>query len=558
LFTGLSIILLIAVALTIAGLRGRIVGDDPHCAKCGFNLRGRSEESTRCSECGSEIDLPGGTRMGLRHRRISLLLSGLLLVIVSAGSIGVLTWRGTDAAAWAEWKPAFWLERELDSADPAIRTAAKNELVRRIQTPGASPATVNALVDAALARQADRKTKWNFDWGDLIGAAGKVKLLTADRYERYIKQAAAAKLTVKPRLRRGQSMMASVDLRFERIGSILATNGQYRTSPLKLGTAELLNSLVSSSATGGGTYMTSFTLDPAKVATLRDGEHEMTCTLHVSAAMTVPFKGPSVEWDLPLSAPVTLYPKDATVDEFRVEEKDRTAMRDAISQVRVFKAENGNLDVRIRSAQLPHPLACEVVLVQGPEQQRVGEVLLEPGKPGHWSLVYTTQKPKLVGKVTVELRPSQTAADREMALGTYWGETIVIRDVVIDAPYVVPFKHDKSLRAGVTKALTAIITRSGPSGRLGVDLNAKDPPVKLAYEVFIRADDREERVTDWTVSANTNMGCGTSCKDPDPSAKKVDVIFRPDRNWEIHSADSVEPWGGEVVLHDVPVQSTEP
>jgi len=37
---GLAVIVLSGIVLLVVGVRGRRVGDDPHCAACGFNLRG--------------------------------------------------------------------------------------------------------------------------------------------------------------------------------------------------------------------------------------------------------------------------------------------------------------------------------------------------------------------------------------------------------------------------------------------------------------------------------------------------------------------------------------
>jgi len=36
------------------GLRGRRVGEHPYCKKCGFDLTGKPDASTRCAECGPD------------------------------------------------------------------------------------------------------------------------------------------------------------------------------------------------------------------------------------------------------------------------------------------------------------------------------------------------------------------------------------------------------------------------------------------------------------------------------------------------------------------------
>jgi hypothetical protein len=285
----------------------------------------------------------------------------------------------------------------------------------------------------------------------------------------------------------------------------------------------------------------------------------MTSGLRMEVGMDKPFSGPIVKWEVPMSTPVRLCPADATVDDFRVDQKDRAMIFDKIRIVRVTKDEQGKVDLRLKVDPLPRPIACEAVIVQGSDQQPVGTALLKAGSPTHWVRVdNTSQKPRFVGRVKVELRPSQAAADDELTLGTYWGETIVIPDVVVDAPYVVPFNHDESLRPAVEKSLAATVTRSGEGKqhRFGVELDVRGSPVDLMYEVFARAGDREVRVTDWHGAANSVFESHTLLEeDPDPTAKTVDLILRPDRNWEIHSTNLIPPWGREVVLHDVPVRA---
>jgi hypothetical protein len=35
------------------------------------------------------------------------------------------------------------------------------------------------------------------------------------------------------------------------------------------------------------------------------------------------------------------------------------------------------------------------------------------------------------------------------------------------------------------------------------------------------------------------------------------LILRPDPDWEARSQDLIPPWGGEVVIHDVPIVTTK-
>src|SRR5215217_5749774 len=122
-----AVVAVLGVVLTAVGLRGRVVGDDPHCRKCGFNLRGRDESSSPvCPECGSDISAPKATRVGVRRRRPAMLTVGLLILLVGGGALGVGGWQFASTYDWAPWKPVSWLMADLDSTDPKVRSDAYN------------------------------------------------------------------------------------------------------------------------------------------------------------------------------------------------------------------------------------------------------------------------------------------------------------------------------------------------------------------------------------------------------------------------------------------------
>ncbi len=93
----LLVALLAGVMLAAIGLRGRRVGADPHCRRCGYNLTGVELESAaaRCAECGVAVATPGAVRTGLRVRHYRLATAGAALFVLGAMSLS-----GTFAAVF--------------------------------------------------------------------------------------------------------------------------------------------------------------------------------------------------------------------------------------------------------------------------------------------------------------------------------------------------------------------------------------------------------------------------------------------------------------------------
>jgi hypothetical protein len=553
-------ILALGVALLFVGMRGRRVDDDPHCRKCGFNLRGRPEDSTRCAECGADITRKRATRIGGRQRRGKLLAFGVLVTLASAGMLGWIGYEGGKTYEWVRLKSVAWLLRDLDATDRTIAGAAMLELQRRIADKSVPQAKVDRIVDHALARQGDRGVAWDSRFGDLIERAGMAGRLDDARTDRYVAQGIEVKLLAKSKLRRGQPYRMQVSVKPDRFSSFGRPRGTWTVAPLKIGDQWL-------DAGFGGDRRRNLDLFPSVTSTDNDafpasmpeGTYALTTTV-TTVTTTVPrLRTQPTILKFPLSMPIEICPAGATVDTFSTDPQFRDAMRIAVSQARVFqRADGGRLDVRFKTdAPLPLPIAAEIFIVQNGVEQSVGRTLIDtnPASPWHGGLYIRDKLPER-GKVDVHLRPSQQAADREVALATYWGEPIIFRDVEIDAPYDAPLNKDESLRPAVEAALSApVIHRDGSKFPVRYRITYKKVPVKLDYEVLVVSGGKERSIGNWRTHEQLRFSGSASGSalefDPDHRASTIDVIFRPNRNWEVSSYDATPPWGGEIVYRNV-------
>ncbi len=136
---GVAVVGLIAGGwLTVVGLRGRRVGDHPHCRRCGFDLHGLPAEGLICPECGARVGGPVrliGRRvhLGRRERRRRPLRWGLALGLPAMLGLGLLV--AAAAGGWSYYRAAptgalAW-QAELG---PSTAGPAAAELARRVGT----------------------------------------------------------------------------------------------------------------------------------------------------------------------------------------------------------------------------------------------------------------------------------------------------------------------------------------------------------------------------------------------------------------------------------------
>jgi len=79
----------LGAVLAWRGVHGRLVDDDPHCRRCGYNLIATPRRPGRCPECGATIYGLGTIRLGARKRRESLIIIGAAIMLLCLFPIGL-------------------------------------------------------------------------------------------------------------------------------------------------------------------------------------------------------------------------------------------------------------------------------------------------------------------------------------------------------------------------------------------------------------------------------------------------------------------------------------
>ncbi|MDB5353693.1 MAG: hypothetical protein JWN24_146 [Phycisphaerales bacterium] len=218
---GIGALLLVSLALLALGIRGRRTDDHPVCRRCGFDLFGKPPESTRCSECGADLNRRRAVRLGNRARRPLVILLALPLLLAVACSLGTLRWINVHRANVIHHLPVWWLVSELNGSGGPTRDSALAELDRRLQAGELSVAQVARVVGRALAIQADARLSWSPAWGDFLEHAYDRGDLTDALWQQYLQQSVTGGLQVRTRqmLCREELLPMALGLRAVRCGT---------------------------------------------------------------------------------------------------------------------------------------------------------------------------------------------------------------------------------------------------------------------------------------------------------------------------------------------------
>jgi hypothetical protein len=209
----------LACTLIISGVRGFRVGDHPVCRRCGFDLFGSPAGTAVCGECGSDLSKRKAIVIGHKLRRRKALGFGAALLMLSMAGLAIEGYGRAKHVNWWSHAPLWYLLRGAGSTDANRRRSAIAELEARLADGRLAQADLNRVFDVGLAYQGDVHRVWDSNWGDLIEDAIDAGKVSADRVERYAKQAVSEpiKFWVDSQIRMGDVVSWHVDIPASRL-----------------------------------------------------------------------------------------------------------------------------------------------------------------------------------------------------------------------------------------------------------------------------------------------------------------------------------------------------
>jgi hypothetical protein len=195
-----------ALAMLVAGVRGRKISDHPRCVKCSFDLHGVYPGVEACPECGTDVTRNEAVARGIRQRCPGLIAGGsvVLLLALALGSAGLAA--GLTGFDWNTIKPVWWLVRDAESANPIASAEAIAELADRIEADELHDTALRKVLDAALDHQGDTSQPWQPMWGRVFVLATSNGLFTAEEKGRFLTNVFLPVVDAREKLRVGDPL----------------------------------------------------------------------------------------------------------------------------------------------------------------------------------------------------------------------------------------------------------------------------------------------------------------------------------------------------------------
>jgi ribosomal protein L40E len=443
-----AIMVVVGLALLLAGLRGRRTDDHPICRRCRFDLVGLPESAEVCPECGSSLDRPKAVRVGHRRKRRGLIALGVVATLSGATLFGLFSWQ--TLAGSPTQLPAWVLEAEARWAGGQTSLDAWDELALRVKAGTLGKSRSLRMVDVALARQKPPALGWKRLHGDYIDAVNAAGLLDDMRLATYLRQGVTPTIRVRRVVRAGEPIPLGLGVSSIRLGKQGVVCIRKQAVSIELPGTEFHGGRVldghDTMYTGqwrsSGMSLSAFPLHANQFQT-QPGEHTMRVVMRYEVYTDWSRKGgkPLAGWEQAFELPIRVVPSnEQTVELIEPTPESRREMLEAISIDGIkTSAEPGQFSyVRILTSGPAEDFAFDVYLEADGERWHIGSLCRHSGSGiitfGLGAIWPESVDPK---KVDVVFEPSVGAAEESLDVFRIWNGTIRIKDVpVMEVPVV--------------------------------------------------------------------------------------------------------------------------
>lgn len=193
--------LIVSFFLLRRGIRGRQIGDHPHCRRCGFDLFGKPETSQQCSECGADIHAPKAIVIGVRHRSATKILLGIFFLLVSFGAGVPIGWNYRSLIDLNAYKPDWWLMMQWDPSSSSFSSPAMNELLARLSSGKLSDSARQSMLKKIIATGLPANP-----WTPALLASAEKRAMDQSQLRSIVRLNCSAIVTVEPEIPIGRAI----------------------------------------------------------------------------------------------------------------------------------------------------------------------------------------------------------------------------------------------------------------------------------------------------------------------------------------------------------------
>ncbi len=422
--------LLGAVSIAL-GLRGRRMGDHPHCRKCGFDLFGKPENATRCSECGADLGRERAAVVGLKRRRTPMIVIGAVMVIAAAWA-SVVACRTVD---WIRYAPATWLVDDMMRDQGSYPTAAGDELERRLAAGSLWASTRKGLASRILAYHADPNAPWHIDAGNLLVDLRRNGDVGDAAWESYLRNSVELDIAARPVMKVGGTNPVWLIMRGHHGGYGKAG---MRTHFHDVGVSfELIGSDRNFKKARGGSMNTMTDKDNwsgfgfQRLSAEQPGDYELVVRGKITHQST-PWVDKTVEFPLEFVRKIKVVPADESPVTFVSDDTRANAMRASVRVSARRRATPPALDVQLMFVNTPEAICADVYVAQAGRRWLIGHTAAAHPVPlPHYNAQFFKELDAMSGfdvsaPFELILEPNALAAEQSPFVVRAWGKPIII------------------------------------------------------------------------------------------------------------------------------------